>query len=30
MFKSGKVVDEFIGAIPENEVSEWLGKNLKG
>jgi len=29
MFKDGKVVDEFIGAIPESQVKEWLDKNLK-
>ena len=28
MFKNGKVFDEFIGAIPENQVKEWLDKNL--
>lgn len=29
MFKNGKVVAEFIGAIPEAQVKEWLDKNLK-
>jgi len=29
MFKDGKVVDEFIGAIPESQVKEWLDKKLK-
>jgi len=28
MFKDGKVADEFIGAIPESQVKEWLDKNL--
>ncbi len=28
MFKNGMVVDEFIGAIPERMVREWLEKNL--
>ena len=29
MFKDGKVADEFIGAIPESQVKEWLDKKLK-
>ena len=29
MFKSGKVVAEFIGAKPEEKVREWLNENLK-
>lgn len=29
MFKNGKVIDEFIGYIPENMVVEWVEKNLK-
>ncbi|MFA6022783.1 MAG: thioredoxin [Candidatus Pacearchaeota archaeon] len=29
MFKNGKVVDEFVGAIPESRIKEWLDKNLK-
>jgi putative thioredoxin len=29
MFKGGKIVDEFIGAIPESKVKEWLNKNVK-
>ena len=28
MFKNGKVVDEFVGAIPESRVREWLDKNI--
>lgn len=28
MFKNGKVIDEFVGALPEAEVLEWLNKNL--
>ena len=28
LFKDGKVVDEFMGAIPEDAVKEWLDKNL--
>jgi len=28
MFKGGEVADEFIGAIPESQVKEWLDKNL--
>ena len=29
LFKKGKVVDEFVGAIPESKVKEWLDKNIK-
>ena len=29
LFKNGEVADEFIGAIPESDVKEWLDKNLK-
>src|SRR4030042_4638568 len=29
-FKDGKVVDEFIGAIPEEDLKRWLEKNMKG
>ena len=28
MFKNGKIIDEFIGAIPEHSIREWLDKNL--
>jgi len=28
MFKDGEIVDEFVGAIPEPNVREWLNKNL--
>lgn len=28
MFKKGNAVDEFIGALPKEEVKEWLDKNL--
>ncbi len=28
MFKHGEVADEFIGALPEPQVKEWVGKNL--
>jgi len=29
MFKDGKIVDGFVGAIPEDNVKGWLDKNLK-
>ena len=29
MFKNGEVADEFIGAIPEPMVEQWLEKNLE-
>ncbi len=27
MYKGGKVIDEFVGALPESTVREWLSKN---
>lgn len=29
LFKNGEVIDEFIGAMPESVVKEWVEKNLK-
>ena len=29
MFKNGEIVDEFIGALPEPMVKNWIDKNLK-
>ncbi|MCD6434559.1 MAG: thioredoxin [Candidatus Diapherotrites archaeon] len=29
MFKNGKEVDEFLGALPEPLIKEWIEKNLK-
>ena len=29
MFKNGNVSDEFVGALSESQVREWLNKNLK-
>jgi len=29
IFKEGKVVDEFIGALPEPMIEQWLEKNLE-
>ncbi len=29
LFKNGEAVDEFVGALPEEAVKEWLDKNLK-
>jgi len=28
LFKNGIVVDEFIGAVPEEEVKEWIDRNI--
>ena len=28
MFKDGKIVNEFMGALPEDEIKKWLDKNL--
>ena len=28
MFKDGEIVDEFVGAIPEPNIKEWIDKNL--
>jgi len=27
LFKDGKVVDEFVGSIPESQIKAWLDKN---
>ena len=28
MFKNGEIVDEFVGAMPESSIKEWLNTNL--
>jgi len=28
LFKGGKIVDEFTGAIPKEQIQQWLDKNL--
>ncbi|MEM7825193.1 MAG: thioredoxin [Candidatus Aenigmatarchaeota archaeon] len=28
LFKNGKIVDGFVGALPEQAVREWLDKNI--
>lgn len=28
LFKNGKVVDRFVGALPESAVKQWLEKNI--
>jgi putative thioredoxin len=30
MIKKGEVVDEFVGAVPEESVKQWLDKNIGG
>ena len=30
MFKNGKLVDEFVGALPESEVRWYISKHLEG
>ena len=30
MFRNGKIVDEFIGTIPELMIKKWLDKNISG
>ncbi len=29
MFKQGKQIAEFVGALPKEQVKEWLNKNLE-
>ncbi len=29
LFKNGEIADEFVGALPESKVIEWLDKNLQ-
>lgn len=29
MFKNGEIVDEFVGAMPESSIKEWLDTNLE-
>jgi putative thioredoxin len=29
MFKDEKIIDDFVGAIPEETIKQWLNKNLK-
>ena len=29
LFKDGKIIDEFLGAIPEDQVKDFLDKHLK-
>lgn len=28
LFKNGEITDEFIGALPEEEVKKWIDKNI--
>jgi putative thioredoxin len=30
LFKGGKVVEEFVGALPEKQIKAWLDRNLEG
>lgn len=30
MFKNGKIVDQFVGVLPESTLEKWLLKNLNG
>ncbi|MBU5575086.1 MAG: thioredoxin [Candidatus Aenigmatarchaeota archaeon] len=29
LFKNGKIINEFIGLMPEEKIKEWLNKNLR-
>jgi len=29
LFKDGDIVDEFLGALPESQIREWLDRNLE-
>lgn len=29
LFKNGEIVDEFVGAMPESAIKEWLDNNLE-
>jgi len=29
MFRKGKVVDDFVGAVPEDFLKEWIEKNIE-
>lgn len=29
LFKNGEIIDQFVGALPEPMVNEWLDKNVK-
>ena len=30
LFKNKKVIDEFVGALPELVIKQWLNKNMRG
>ena len=30
LFKNKKVIDEFVGALPEPVIKQWLNKNMRG